>query len=1691
MTDQISATDSETEPVFPSSSNSSSSSSATECHGGTPLTGGFVEGSWNGPSATGLEGSARLAKLVASPLTAWPTSLQRFRTLFPEGSVSQFLHEGIQACVIELYGVRAECRAWNSEMASSICVHMWLDSTLHGYCRQMKFQAEPLFLKMLIDRGATLETFNNAVQKYAQRSPPSTRHERTMDGGHEYLIAFQGMRCVGIGDTLKTAQLEAVMSIEQQLWVKYECSGIFGAAFRPGRPRWEALAGLDIRPAVERPQPGGFADLLEFGGLAYPRHQQSAVGDLILGHYEGVICGLSSILATLWHIRHYPPYRGYVGLGPGTSQAEVDERLRGMSRLAIDRYVQALENYRQHQGDPGAVPEADDPYSHVFLANLLHEIQLPVGICSVIREGQGYRVDEVLPHNPVAPGDGDNRRIDLAILHLHPRGNYANRADVGHYLPIDFGRLAHIPAYRELPYGLVGIRSPLLPGFDWEYANASVVAARAALRGRIPNIRSHGAPGILQMGDRRVVMPPQHVLPDGGLPLAVLAQPDPPRVQRDLCPVCQEEVNAREPGRAGVMCCTSNTCHGVMHPGCLNAYRGGGHQVSNADGTAYLPCPLCRAPLRGPAGQGLPPIDSSVELLREEGLLPEAPAEPQLEVAQHVAVQVGGDGTGDVGCQMDDAVFSGDPIEICPLANAVFISTIYSPAIQCHWIQLPSRANTRMGVPVGVQLPSRCTCYFNPFRVFYPCPHLRAAGHVIVGPGGKGLPFFELIVMSKQVSFASLSHGDMVLRHHEVDKRPVWHSPGTMAGTSGYQVSNPAGSVVGIHHYGRPIGITETCTLYADRRVQQPPHDTAVAHIAHTVPHYGLACLHNRLSLLTEMEHVVQGLKGALVGVLLNILNQLTTPVQGVTAWVAGLLGLPIHSWQLSPYYLLLKSIGILTGPLGLGLLPQIYLAGLICLAFKMGVYKMVTHRLGIGGPWADLGFALFGGPEALIFIVAKKLFEPVTEPELVYGFSEVEADVVAVRPAVQQGLDLVRAYERTRAHRDPALFPAAATGLLNFAQCGQYLRRETFEELVTAASQRTAVRRCLAGAGIREPGLPRRAYCASCKTASLKEKRPRGQKSYNLCNDCRRILPSFPGRPALGELAQAVLDGVRFTGETGLVPIYSTHYDHPPDAVFWVPQGRKIITNLKYDELHHPDNCKIRKIGVGVGFLLPGWMPGHQQSGPCSIFSALLERTFRPTLPYLLNTCQYLIEETDRLAAAWGHNKVRADDPETWLATQVREPELRLAGAHYEQFGLQKTDLKIGLFDKSEWVNGSQPGLGPFGPSVRRRHLRKRGIYTPQDVAHYVVGRYARPMSRHVKANAGVDTNYFYSASAKPEELNCFLQRAVDAMEWAECFLVDVEKCETNKHAGVVRARNRFYDLSWEVKDADRDIVIAAWRNARFSCRSRGVRISGKLPPNMTLSGEDFTSLDNNLDVMVFMKSVVYATVAGRDPRNLCGLDHEAQAELWSSGKVFAAGNGDDVTLLVAKNMLTADFENRLNANANMFGYGLTIKRVTRPVDIVFLGMRPYHCADGLYRFGRLLGRALPKHHCSRQLVGNPWDWLRQVADMELRTQTHVPILSEMAATTLRLLGQRFGGPKPPKALRRQLRQVDFRWVHMIHGEGQGYSRRCIAELADVYGVAPHDIDHAINQVTSATWLPFAVSGDIWDRIVSHDSQF
>lgn len=1367
----------------------------------------------------------------------------------------------------------------------------------------------------------------------------------------------------------------------------------------------------------------------------------------VFGNTPNYPCGLSAILCILAAVGEFPrTYAGIILDHAAILRADREltavEKYARIRQAALERQQQAIAIWRELGYGRRVTPQE--------LSVVICRLNLSVGMAALGgmqgREGlNGIGMQRLQRSFAAATGravfgNGNRFRPRIEILYL-PSGEYGAN---GHFFALDHGRAydrmaaeLRPPANPVVPY------TPTVVGVDGDYAGLQrdhwplylgALAQAAADIAGMPDPRNNrydasGEPGFIDMGGRRVaIAAPGIDIADLGGDFEVVPRPGgpPPR------PIDQSD----DTGFASF----ADLEH-LMH---MEA--------------AAEPAPA--VPVHEPPAEEVPPA------------------------------------------QPEPFVGHGLPFD---MADAVLISTVTCDALPCFWVKVPTKTDTRR-----IHRFARndvCTCHFSFFQII-PCQHIRRAKVLILGPGferalcgnmlmGLGVLWF------KDHYFAQMHGGNLRLTTHR--GRGFWVDPAGF-GTNQPIPVNPPGELIGLHYGGHSIPLGDT-VYNASPMLGDGSRVSLVSPLSRQV--YWEVAPALALESICEEHSILQGFKGSLLGALFGFLcDTITDPSQMIlqslaTSWNAqaalmhlGWAKITTGAWTIGA--ILAKAMIMIHVPF----IGQIFLAGFLGLLIKVGMYRLFRNRLDIGGPWADLGFLTTFGWHAVPVMMVRWLLTPGAEITQDFGTDERPMVIPGNAPELIEANNAVVGYSQTRMLTDPGIFRAAATGLINFNRAGHLLPPYLFEELVAIEAERCFHRIRLEGAGWSNTDaefhgvVPPRGSCLNFPHCQRKLDKRGRRRNFSLCTECLKSHCNRPGRECQNEYIEALFDGVRFTGQIPLVCFRSHYYESPNETQVFIPPGCSIVTNMRRDETRHPDFCTTRKIGVGVGFVHPGWTVDHQHSGISAVVMGLMERTFQYGDPYDERAVDRYCDMVDYIAARTPDGCVDAMDDYAWVETQERK--LVLGPAMHdlrEGNGLLKSDLEIGVFTKSEWFCRTKPGLGIFGPSKRRGGYKKRGIYTPQDKAHCAVGPSAKPMQAHIASVFNAKSPFFYAGKATPGQLNDYLQRLVEAEPYSYILMADIARCETNKHFRVVRARMGYYRRKWSVEDAVRDRVILSWKNARFKARSKQGRCSGRLPPNMTLSGEDFTSADNSFDVAIATHLLVYCALVNVPPSQLTDAQFDECCRLWESGNVFGAGSGDDTTVVIPRvyqgqNVDKDAFFGRYQAFAIELGFKVTGMWSRAVWDIVFLGMRPYHCSDDKYRFGKLIGRSSVKNHCARQLEGHPYDWLMEVCKAEETTMPHVPLLYHKAKRVLEVLKPRMGEGRPLRKHDLYNLKKNATWLN-VDGAGVTYTEKTWQDLSECYDLPVELLKNEVNRINQAQWFPYALSGEVWDRIFTVDLSY
>jgi hypothetical protein len=415
------------------------------------------------------------------------------------------------------------------------------------------------------------------------------------------------------------------------------------------------------------------------------------------------------------------------------------------------------------------------------------------------------------------------------------------------------------------------------------------------------------------------------------------------------------------------------------------------------------------------------------------------------------------------------------------------------------------------------------------------------------------------------------------------------------------------------------------------------------------------------------------------------------------------------------------------------------------------------------------------------------------------------------------------------------------------------------------------------------------------------------------------------------------------------------------------------------------------------------------------------------------------------------------------WIASMPshRRKALTRAKVHYEENGMTKSAQEFGAFIKTEFLPGFVQRHGTLEPM---KTMVDRIIQAPADVTHVIAGPVLKPLIPVLKERWAARNPIFYG-SCSPEHLKVFLDEIADG---ESCyFWSDFVQFE-NSHSS-----ESWAFMEWLYGDHGPAFgkVMELWRKPRgkigpFKYQARVMNASGRddtALANAVLNGfatmlscaAAFHELPlGDLTPPLLQEAMQYIRLS------VCGDDSLGKLPLWSPERL-------------------ARFKCALADNIREFGFNATIETSYRLQDCVYLGMRPYPVA-GEWLWGKTIGRATYKLGWSlqpqaRDLMAH----ITGVADMHVRCSSHVPILSDLAHTIVRL---REGAKRTPVRI-----TEDKPWEWTLPREVK-YDGETLKSVADLYGSTVNEVVALIKKIRAIERLPAMVDDDLWRRIIATD---
>lgn len=492
------------------------------------------------------------------------------------------------------------------------------------------------------------------------------------------------------------------------------------------------------------------------------------------------------------------------------------------------------------------------------------------------------------------------------------------------------------------------------------------------------------------------------------------------------------------------------------------------------------------------------------------------------------------------------------------------------------------------------------------------------------------------------------------------------------------------------------------------------------------------------------------------------------------------------------------------------------------------------------------------------------------------------------------------------------------------------------------------------------------------------------------------------------------------------------------------------------------------------LGFGVSGALPMVSSKGPRVLAEAILYRVFRHhgMIPneQAWEVATALLEDV----LPEFSQPITPMTTEEWIMSMPtgRRSALINALEDYQLNGLTERHRIFKSFVKTEllpWFSQKYCCHLEFSEYVARL------IQAPNDVTHIIAGRFIKPVTYRLKKFWGPD-NWIFYGSVNPETLDRWLNR--NFMTGRRVFWCDYSAfdCTHNKYSWALL--EQMYRVLCPEADADFWEVMDIWRSPHGKIKFPGEGLSVEYhAPVMNASGRDDTALANAL-LNGLVMSISIAAAHHGIPVHAVRREHLATV----SGIYNLSVVGDD-SLCFGPANIDQMFCDRVAHNVSVFGFSAKIGWSPNPADATYLGMMPYRL-PGEWKWGPTLGRRLYKAFWQATPTTHPIAWLRGVCTMYSKCFAFVPILSDMAARTLELIGS---GPT-----NNSLADPHRIWQNRTERTGS-YTEETIRCLCDRYErlgapFTPMEVRHLIDTIRSVPTVPVILDHEVLSVLVAVD---
>lgn len=417
------------------------------------------------------------------------------------------------------------------------------------------------------------------------------------------------------------------------------------------------------------------------------------------------------------------------------------------------------------------------------------------------------------------------------------------------------------------------------------------------------------------------------------------------------------------------------------------------------------------------------------------------------------------------------------------------------------------------------------------------------------------------------------------------------------------------------------------------------------------------------------------------------------------------------------------------------------------------------------------------------------------------------------------------------------------------------------------------------------------------------------------------------------------------------------------------------------------------------------------------------------------------------------------------YIDTARRRVAMQIASDLYDRTGWREAYALFCSFVKSEKLISIKKYDLYF---TKLESMLDRLINGPHDVTHIIAGPKIKPFTKLLKRLWGPDGLIFYAATSNVS-LNYWFNKNYNPGKVAVCS--DYTMFDNSHSTTTWEFIEGLYRTLGFFDDPDFAKVMDAWREPHGHISGKGWSYEF-FAYIMNASGRDDTSLSNALiNGFAMFLSMLAATLGV--PLLQLTIDDICNADFQVSIM------GDDSLVLMPYVYWTTGFQKTLESNLSKFGLDAKILITESPFDMVYLGMRPY-LVDGVYWWGKTIGRALYKW--GWKLDPNGCDgpaWMTGVADAEVITSPHVPVLYDVAASYLLT---RVGCKRTPFVpdFERPWTQPDPNVPH--------YDVDTLVYVAHGYSLDPRELMDLIKYLQGIQTFPCVLSHPALDAIIMHD---